>query len=744
MDFTVNQTDMKKLTISLLFLIISCLIAWSQGHVRITKDTLLQGRYYLFENEIYPGNGLPGTLNYILFGNDTVRIDTSFAAPYAIQVDLSSQKLYYVKKVQGAEFYVVELSEDITRQDTCKLYNLKGILLRYFTGIYNSGVIDTARLSKGFKIVIPSTPVLLYTPEDYDRFGLHYTGLIENIYQVHTLDNGRQIAISRADNTIAYLINGNNMFAKVDPVQDSALYGKDSSITYNKMTEEWQTNSADISGVKFLLLLLLGIIAIAAIVWFLFVEKNPVYAIYDGTRFSSFASANGISTKLLIKANKEFHGANMEVAGDKKELADRLSGEFLIVGRKIGFSLERLLKKGRRPVYCRIYDNQEDIKSFCEKIKLRESKLSELNPKAIRANKIAGVRDYLIGYTYRHRTPRNLKEMLESYGLSYNPPLTRTRTSNTDQVLSNQIISGAGDQSSRMNDLLSPSIKQKSIPEHLNEISGIISARFSEFGERVTTLEIKINHLNDEISQKNKSKPSLDLAFFKPEAQNILYALNRLMSVERDLLNYVNLIQAENKELLLFLKTSLSRFLSNQLLIREKLAYWKGFLESATNKASLSPDDMIFKSLAEDIAQFSSEIDKSAYIQKRLFTDMWDASFSNIMVVLEEVRNAESFLADKPDESVVAEIKGFAKKGIETLLETAKTIDLTISYLPLFSPYENYNLKDLEIDIFTSFDYFYNRVKEHLDKNHIVQIVSYGINSSKLDRSTKTKIKILP
>jgi hypothetical protein len=70
-------------------------------------------------------------------------------------------------------------------------------------------------------------------------------------------------------------------------------------------------------------------------------------------------------------------------------------------------------------------------------------------------------------------------------------------------------------------------------------------------------------------------------------------------------------------------------------------------------------------------------------------------------------------------------------------------MDLALLYVPLFSRYENYVLKDLDIDSYVNFDYFYDQMKPRLDKGSIVQVVSYGIKAAKIDRFTKTKIKIL-
>jgi len=115
-----------------------------------------------------------------------------------------------------------------------------------------------------------------------------------------------------------------------------------------------------------------------------------------------------------------------------------------------------------------------------------------------------------------------------------------------------------------------------------------------------------------------------------------------------------------------------------------------------------------------------------------------------MLVMLEELRNTGSFLKQTVDGNTLSELKGFAEQNIESVFEIARSLDLKITYIPLFAQYENFNLKDLDIDIFTSFNYFYNNVRSKLEKNHIVQILSYGITSFKTDRSTKTKIRIMP
>lgn len=741
MDCTIKNIEMRKIPTLSLLLILNSLVGWTQGFISITRDTSVQGKYHLFKGEIYQGGQLSGQMNFILIQGDTIHTTNLHSEPYEMKEALYDKKQDYVKSVLDIPKILFVIPEDKIRNDTSWLYDSEGHLLRYFINKYSTALIDSNKIAKGFKIVIPSTPVIYYSSGDLKALSRHYDGKNQSDYRITSLSDGLQIAVLKEDNANAYFMSGSNLLGLVDPVQDSALLAG-SEIYFDD--GQWVTNPLKPELYRIIVILFAVILILVVVTWALFIEKYPVYAIYDGTSFTSFATAFGTTNKFVIKSNKAFHGVNLDSSSAKKDLKDSLAGNFLLVHEKYGFSLGKISRNFRRPVYCRKNNSQEDMSSFCDKIKIRESNLKTLNPKVFRRKKYTLTTDYLIGYTFKKRAPHNLEELLASHDLSYGEPANQQKLSGMNKYPQAQALKVGVEQGPVGHVQSVPYIDQKNIVGQLDEIWGKISSKFSDIETKLSTVENRINILDDDFKQKNKSKPSVDMSFFKSEAQNTSYCLNRLNNIEKDLVNYVGQLRSEEVELQYFLNNTISRFLSKQITVKEKQAFWMPLMDAINSNMGLAHEDLVYKNLAEDISQFSNPLDKATYLNRQLFNDLWDCGLSNLLVMLEELRNAGSFLKQTVDGNILSDIKGIAEQNTEAVLEIAKSLDLKITYLPLFAQYENFNLKDLDIDIFTSFNYFYNNVRSKLDKNHIIQILSYGITSSKTERSTKTKIKIMP
>jgi len=741
MDCTIKNIDMRKASILSLLLILNNLVGWTQGFLSITRDTSVQGKYHLFEREIYQGGQLSGQMNFILIQGDTIMITNLHSSPCGINEDLTDKKLDYAKSILNTPKIYFNIPSDKILKDTSWLYDSSGNLRRYFTDVYNTAIFDSARIANGFKIVIPSTPVLYYASDDLRILTKYYDGINENDYQILILENGLQFAIPKNDKSHAYFTVGQNRLALVDPVQDSALLAG-RGIYYDGSM--WEINSTRLEFAKLILILFTILLALGVVALTLFLEKYPVFAVYDGSGFASFAAAFGTTNKFIIKSNKAFHGVNPDNPSEKRNLKDILAGSFLLVDKKNGFSLGKVSRNSKKPVYCRINNNLEDIASFCDKIKIRQSDLKALNPQVFRRKKYTVTTDYLIGYTYKNRTPHNLEELLDSLSLSYGDPVNPQKLSGMSKYQQAHALK-AGQEPGTISQVQSgPYADQKSIAGHFDEIWKKISLKLADIELKLGTVESRINNLDEGFNQKNKGKPSVDMSFFKQEAQNTSYCLNRLDNIEKDLINYVAQFRSEDVELQYFLNSTISRFLSKQITIKGKQAFWIPLIDAINGNLGLAHEDMVYKNLAEDISQFSNPLDKATYLNRQLFNDLWNSSLSNMLVMLEELRNTGSFLKQTVDGNTLSELKGFAEQNIESVFEIARSLDLKITYIPLFAQYENFNLKDLDIDIFTSFNYFYNNVRSKLEKNHIVQILSYGITSFKTDRSTKTKIRIMP
>ena len=221
--------------------------------------------------------------------------------------------------------------------------------------------------------------------------------------------------------------------------------------------------------------------------------------------------------------------------------------------------------------------------------------------------------------------------------------------------------------------------------------------------------------------------------YFTKEGQS--FAKNRISLLERGLSAWQELYKLLNESyqmvhsqeesqglsLILFKEKSIHAIQNAQISLSQ--------LQTLRESGIWSDPDHVRK-----LKQTKEESDKLSFIEKSLVQNILGPFLSEILITLEEAKCLSRILNKRSDMLKRAEHVGNGQQDIIRLSEDL--LGIKVDYVPLFSAVSDYT-QVRAID--RSVSPLYSNLE--LDKNHILEIESYGIGFNGQNSSTKVIIK---
>jgi hypothetical protein len=133
------------------------------------------------------------------------------------------------------------------------------------------------------------------------------------------------------------------------------------------------------------------------------------------------------------------------------------------------------------------------------------------------------------------------------------------------------------------------------------------------------------------------------------------------------------------------------------------------------------------------VSQPSTDSEKQREFRKTLFREVTVRYSSAVLILAESFRNLDRFGINKVDEAAPE-----FKKYVDSIVNTAKTVNMELKYVPLFEKFDVYAAKIESENKNRSFPY---SAIHNLESDSIAEIVSYGVKTEFEDTKTKIIIK---